>query len=456
VSLRARLILGTAAALLVAITAGLLAAYFVVQGQLRGEIDRSLTALAAPIARRTGEAPRPHGSRPLRFSRPRTPATLGGAPGYFQLVSASGKTRLPANEKVHLPIDKAAAVAAGRHAAYFTDATVSGIHLRIYTSRVDSQSAVQIARPLTETDESLARIRLLFLFVSVVAVAIAATLGLLVARATLRPVKRLTKDAERIAATRDLSERTDQTRSDELGRLAVAFNTMLDALTGSISAQRQLVADASHELRTPLTTIRTNLEVIELHDEMPADDRRRILAEATEELRELTHLIDELVELAHGDSQPLTTEATRLDLIAEDAVSATTRRSNRVIRLDASPTVVEGAPSALNRAITNLLDNAVKWSPPEVPIEVTVGEGAISVRDHGPGIAADDLPHIFDRFYRAVTARTLPGSGLGLAIVRQIAEAHGGTITAEAATGGGTRFTLRLPHPTRGQQPSAT
>ena len=185
--------------------------------------------------------------------------------------------------------------------------------------------------------------------------------------------------------------------------------------------------------------------MIELHDEIPADDRRRILAEATEELREMTHLIDELVELAHGDARTLPTEPTRLDLIAEDVVAAAARRSSFDIRLDASPTVVEAAPAALSRAISNLLDNAIKWSPPNAPIEVSVKDGTLTVRDHGPGIDPTDLPHVFDRFYRAKTARTLPGSGLGLAIVRQVAEAHGGTITAEAATDGGTLFTLRLP-----------
>jgi two-component system, OmpR family, sensor histidine kinase MprB len=446
VSLRARLTLGTAAALAVAIAIGLFAAYVVVRGQLRNEIDRSLTVLATPLVRRANQAPDRHRrGGPFGFIGPRTPATLGGAVGYFQSVSANGKTALPPDEKIHLPVGHAAAVATGTHAAYFTDATLNGIHLRIYTTRANTQTALEIARPLTEVDQALARIRLLFLFISLVAVAGAATFGLLISRATLRPVKRLTEDAERIAATRNLSERTDQNRSDELGRLAVAFNTMLDALTGSISAQRQLVADASHELRTPLTTIRTNLEVIELHDEIPAEERRRILAEATEELREMTTLIDELVELAHGDAQPITTEPTRLDLVAEEAVTAAARRSNHDIHLDASPTSVNGAQTALNRAITNLLDNAAKWSPPNAPIEVTVGSGAISVRDHGPGIDPADLPHVFDRFYRATAARTLPGSGLGLAIVRQIAEAHGGTITAEIPSGGGTLFTLRLP-----------
>jgi two-component system, OmpR family, sensor histidine kinase MprB len=449
VSLRARLTVGTACALAVAIVVGLFTAYVVVRAQLRGEIDRSLKAFATPLTR-TGSQParRPDLPDPLRLPRNRAPNTLGGAAGYFQSVSATGKTSLPPGEKAHLPVGLAQAVAAGKHASYFSDANVNRVHLRIYTTRTSKDTALQIARPLTEVDRALGRIRLLFLVISLVAVAGAATLGLLVSRATLRPVKRLTEDAERIATTRDLSDRADQNRTDELGRLAVAFNTMLDALTGSISAQRQLVADASHELRTPLATVRTNLEVLELHDDLPIDERRRVLAEATEEVREMTHLMDELVELARGDAQVLTLEPTRLDLVAREAVAAAARRSAVPIQLETTPTVVDAAPTALIGAISNLLDNAAKWSPPDGAVEVTVANGTLSVRDHGRGIDPTDLPYVFDRFYRADAARTMPGSGLGLAIVRQVAEAHAGTITAEAAPGGGSLFTLRLPiHP---------
>jgi two-component system sensor histidine kinase MprB len=315
----------------------------------------------------------------------------------------------------------------------------------VYTERINTTTAVQVARPLTEVDDTLNRLRLLFLIISVVAVGAAATVGLVVARATLRPVRRLTEDAERIATTRNLRERTDQRQSGELGRLAVAFNTMLDALTESVSAQRQLIADASHELRTPLTSARTNLEVIELHAELDPDARQRILGDAIGELKEMTQLIDELVELARGDAQAFTMSPTRLDLLAEDAVAAASRRTGVEIRLETEPTVVKGAPDALTHAISNLVDNAVKWSPPGEPVEVSVADGTVCVRDHGPGIDPDDLAHVFDRFYRATAARTLPGSGLGLAIVKQVAEAHGGTITARASANGGASFTLQLP-----------
>ena len=443
-SLRARLTAGTALVLALAIATGLFAAYSVVRGQLRGEIDRSLKTLAAPLTKGATQASPPLRLPPGRRPDNLTPPAFGGAAGYLQFVNSSGKISLPANEHIHLPLGDARAVAAGRHGAYFSDATLNGTNVRIYTARLDKQTAIQVARPLGEVDHALSRIRMLFLLISLGAVAGAVGLGLLVSRTTLRPVKRLTDDAERIASTRDLNQRTDQNRTDELGRLSVAFNTMLDALTDSVGAQKQLVADASHELRTPLTAIRTNLEVLELHDEIPAPERRRILAEAIDELTEMTHLIEELVELARGDAQILAKQPTRLDLLADEAVATAARRSNLDITLTATPTTVNGDPSALARAITNLLDNAIKWNLAGKPIEVTVADGTISVRDHGPGINPQDLPHIFDRFYRATNARTLPGSGLGLAIVRQVAETHNGTITARPA-GDGTLFTLNLP-----------
>jgi two-component system sensor histidine kinase MprB len=445
VSLRARLVVGTACILAVAITSGLFAAYYVVRGELRGEIDRSLVTFARPFAERASRGLKPGELPGGKISRVHKTGSLGGAAGYFQFVTAAGKTTLPPTETVHLPVGQAQAVAAGKQKAFYSEATVSGIHLRVYTVRINSNTALQIARPLTEVDHTLDRIGLLFLVISLVAIGGAAAVGFVVARATLRPVRRLTDDAERIAVTRNLRDRTDQSQLGELGRLAVAFNTMLDALTDSVSAQRQLIADASHELRTPLASARTNLEVIELHAELEADTRQRILGEAIDELKEMTQLIDELVELARGDAQAFTMSPTRLDLVTEDAVAVTSRRAGVEIRLQSTPTIVTGARDALTRAIGNLLDNAVKWSPPGAPVDVSVAEGTVCVRDRGPGIEPEDLPHVFDRFYRATAARSLPGSGLGLAIVKQVAEAHGGTITARAPTGGGASFTLQLP-----------
>jgi two-component system sensor histidine kinase MprB len=412
-----------------------------VSAQLRGQVDKSLQERAAAIAAIASR----RATTTRRGRPPRTiPARLGEATGYVQFVDAHGKVTLLPGEQARLPTSSAAAVAAGRHRAFFSEARVQGTQLRIYTRKAGAR-AVQVALSLNDTNRVLSWIRVLFLVISSVAVAGTALVALFVARTVLRPVRNLTADAERIAATRDLHPVADDRRTDELGRLARAFNTMLAALADSIAAQRQLVADASHELRTPLTTARTSLESMQLHPEMRPSEQLKSIDAAVVELAEMTHLIDELVELARGDVQTSPHEDVRLDLVVRQAVLVAARRTDRQFHVDHEPTVVSGSAPDLTRAISNLLDNAVKWSSPDDPIDVTVAAGAVSVRDHGTGIAADDLPHVFDRFYRATSARTLPGSGLGLAIVRQVAEAHGGTATAETAAGGGTIMAIRLP-----------
>ena len=309
-SLRARLMIGTVCTLALAICAGLVAAYFVVRGQLRGEIDHALrgrATLLESVATTTPPFPPPGATVPV----PRPP--LGGAAGYVQFVGPNGTVTLATGESTSLPTAGVPAVASGQRSSFFRDASVAGTHVRIYVMRVGTNTAVEIARPLTEVDHSLSRIRLLFLLVSLAAVAGAAGVSMLVARSILHPVRRLTDDAEQIAATGNLSARTDETRSDELGRLGRAFNRMLDALSRSVGAQRQLVADASHELRTPLASARTNLELVELHETLPAEERRRLLADASAELREMTRLIEGLVELARPDANAPVKQQVRLD-----------------------------------------------------------------------------------------------------------------------------------------------
>jgi two-component system sensor histidine kinase MprB len=269
---------------------------------------------------------------------------------------------------------------------------------------------------------------------------------LAVSRAALRPVRRLTETTERVTETGDLSQRIEATSEDELGRLATSFNTMLAALEDSSRAQRQLVADASHELRTPLTSLRTNIEVLARENELPQAEREQLLADVVEQIGEMTALIGELIELAREDSaQAEKPEDVRLDLIAADAVERARRnRPSVAFSTDFEESLVHGAPTTIERAVANLLDNAAKWSPPGGEVEVGVRDGEVSVRDHGPGIDDEDLPFIFDRFYRARTARGQPGSGLGLAIVKQVADTHGGQVVVERAEGGGTRMRLRL------------
>ena len=260
----------------------------------------------------------------------------------------------------------------------------------------------------------------------------------------LAPVQRLTRTAEEVSETRDLSRRIDASGTDELSRLAATFNTMLGALEDSARAQRQLVSDASHELRTPLTSLRTNIEVLARDEALPPGEREQLLRDVTEQLTEMTALIAELVELARGDQAPTEPggRPPRPRHRRRDRADAP-QPARRRVQAELEESMIRGVPSTIERAISNLLDNAAKWSPPGGEIEVTVRDGDVIVRDHGPGIDADDLPFVFDRFYRAPSARGMPGSGLGLAIVRQVAEAHGGTVTAEPADGGGT--VMRLP-----------
>ncbi|MGH2985381.1 MAG: sensor histidine kinase, partial [Solirubrobacterales bacterium] len=258
-------------------------------------------------------------------------------------------------------------------------------------------------------------------------------------------------------ATHDLSRRIDPRGGRELGDLARSFNTMLNALETSLDSQRQLVADASHELRTPLASLRTNIEVLAKSKRMPEAARERLLADVVAQLDELTLLVGDLVDLARDaelDEQAAVT--LRLDRLVEGAVErARTHTASVQISLAASPCTVRGVESTLERAVYNLLDNAIKWSPDGGEVEVEVSQsGEVSVADRGPGIEAEDMPHVFDRFFRSATARELPGSGLGLAIVRRAAETHGGTVRAESRPGGGTLIRLRLPA-VSGQVPAA-
>jgi two-component system sensor histidine kinase MprB len=336
-------------------------------------------------------------------------------------------------------------VAAGEAGPFFTDTTVEDTHVRVLTFQYQPGLALQIPRPLVEVDNTLDRLRTFLILITLAGIGLAVALGLLVSRAAIAPVARLTRATERVTETGDLSERIDSDGQDELSRLAESFNAMLGALEESTKAQRQLVADASHELRTPLTSLRTNFEVLMSDRELDPHERRRLLDDVVEQIGEMTTLIAELIELARGDQLPSKPQDVRLDLVAQEAVERARRdRPGVTFNTDLRESVVRGVPSSLERAIGNVLDNAAKWSPPGGEVDVNVEDGTVTVRDRGPGIDEADMPHVFDRFYRSPSARTMPGSGLGLAIVRQVAEAHGGEVVAERAEGGGTRITLRL------------
>jgi two-component system sensor histidine kinase MprB len=422
--------------------------YFVVRGQLRGQVDDALRAQGAAVA---------HGyqlERPL----PGISASAGGPAPYAQVVLADGTVR-PVLGDVTLPVNgNVMAVAAGNAGPYITDVHVGGSHLRELTVQAPfsfggQPFGIQLARPLSSVDNVLSKLRVILLVLAVGGIALAAALGRLAARRVLAPLAEVADTAQHISETEDLTSRIRVHADDEVGALATRFNAMLQRLEASraeldesVRAQRQLVADASHELRTPITSLRTNIEVLLADEHLSEEERTRILEDVVEQTAELSALIADLIELARGDLPESSAEEVALDQVVAEGVERA-RRNFPGIRLETAlePVIVEGVPARLGRAVNNLLDNAARHSPPGGVVEVTVDGNGVRVRDHGPGVAEDDLPYVFDRFYRGASARGRQGSGLGLAIVRQVAEQHGGTVTAENAPDGGAVFTIRLP-----------
>jgi two-component system sensor histidine kinase MprB len=280
----------------------------------------------------------------------------------------------------------------------------------------------------------------ILLVLSAAGIALGAAMGGGVARAALAPVRRFTSGTESIAASGDVSRRMDVEGDDELARLARSFNATLDELEQSVAAQRHLVADAGHELRTPIASLRANIQTLEDADRLPPEELAALRSDIVTELDELTMLVADIVELARG-TKPTDNEVddVRLDLVVSQLVERARRRAGPEVAFDVDlePTLLRGHQERIARAVSNLIDNARKWSPPGGLVEVSLRGGELAVRDHGPGFAQEDIPHVFDRFFRSDRARAMPGSGLGLAIVRRAAEAGGGWAVATNAAGGG-------------------
>ncbi|MEZ5258877.1 MAG: HAMP domain-containing sensor histidine kinase [Ilumatobacteraceae bacterium] len=304
---------------------------------------------------------------------------------------------------------------------------------------------MQLARSLGETDRILSVIRARTLAAVLVTSVVAALLAWLIGRTATRRLARLTETAEVVATTGRLDVDVDVDGNDEAGRLADAFNSMLVALATSRDEQHRLVQDAGHELRTPLTSLRTNVSVLRRYDQLTPEIRGQVLDDLEREARELTTLVNEIVEVAtdRRDDQP--TAPVSLREVVDTVADRTRRRTGRVVLVVGDDSVVDGRRSELERAVRNLLENATKFAPGDSVIEVTVRAGRVSVDDRGPGIAADDLPHLFDRFYRAVDARSSPGSGLGLSIVDQVVRSHHGHVFADNRQGGGASIGFVLP-----------
>jgi two-component system, OmpR family, sensor histidine kinase MprB len=447
VRLRTRLTVVASVAVAVAVALTSAGSYALVRHELRNQIDGTLRRVEAGRGRLAPDGLRDEARRPV----PRD--ELRGNDRIVQLVQADGTVVRPANETARLPVEaRDRAVAAGARGAFLRDADASGTHVRMITVPAGSGTALQVGRSLAETDSTLRRLKVALILVALFGVALAAGLGLAVSRAALKPVASLTGAAEHIAETQDLGASIEVRGRDELARLATSFNAMLAALEESRQQQRQLVADASHELRTPLTSLRTNIEVLARQQSMPVGEREQLLVDVTAQLEEFSLLVGDLVELARDTA--LFTDEGLTDLDLDDVVARAVDRARLhaprlAFATKLTSCVVRGRRALLDRALANVLDNACKWSRPDGMVEVTLTLGAsaaeVTVRDHGPGIPAADLPHVFDRFYRASSARSMPGSGLGLAIVRRATEVHGGVATVEAAPGGGTLVRLRLP-----------
>jgi two-component system sensor histidine kinase MprB len=448
---RGRLVLATTVAVLVVVVLASIATYLVAYNSLIGSADANLAGVVpAGIASESGQVQLLNSC---------------SSPGVCSQVVYDGGTTNPEDPAV-LPVSAEAARSAasqGRAPDVFVSTTSGGIELRelvvalppgfVYrgnngTWQLDKGGALQVTTPLTGVNQELRHLALALWIIVVGGVIIAVSLGFFVGRTALRPLNSLTETVEELAETTDMSKRLDPGGPDELGRLRRAFNRLLLALDTSRESQRQLVLDASHELRTPLTSLRTNMEVARRLEELDPEEREVLIGDVTTQMDELVALVGDMAELARGHQPELTAGAIRLDLIVLEAVdAATTHGRSRGVTFDAqvAPTWVSGSPARIERAVDNLLDNALKWSPDGGVVEVACSQGILIVRDHGPGVDESDVAHIFDRFYRAPSARSRPGSGLGLAIVAQVARDEGGSVNVYRAEGGGAVFRFSLP-----------
>ena len=431
-SLRARVAITVGAVVFCALAIVAAVVYPVVGADLQSQNDASLVQVAE--------------NAPAIAAKLKQSGTLGQLVpfGSTQLQILPDAATGPTNGFVAIT-DHDVQVAAGSAEPYFQDEAYGRVVYRIYSMQFPGAPGVlvRVAQPASDATSTQAALGWLLVVLVPASAIAAAAVARLAAGRVLRPVGRLTETVERIRATGDLSAPIETPGQDEISRLGQAFAAMTAALDESVGAQRRLVADASHELRTPLTSLITNLELLA---EQPDDPNApALVAAALAEAGELRVLINDLVELARYGQAPFHIEDVRLDVVAERvAARAAGRAPGLRYELDCRPTLVRGDPDALERAIGNLVDNALKWSPPDGRIRISAAGGTVEVSDDGPGIPADDLPYIFDRFYRSAKARALPGSGLGLAIVRRIADAHDGTVEAIPLRHGA-KFRISLP-----------
>jgi two-component system sensor histidine kinase MprB len=443
-SLRLRLTLVVAVTFALVVVGCTYAAHVSARSRLRAETDQFLLQRSARFAHT------PNDDFTRNDDRGRGPA---GGPALFdpdavvQILDAKAGIHSSITGQPALPIDtRDRAIARDGGKSRFRDATVKGASYRVLTVALPGGGAAQIARNIDGDNDVLATLDTRLALIALIGTLIAASLAWAIARRTVKPIEELTKKTTYVAETQDLANPIDIDRRDELGRLASSFNTMLEALHTSREQQKRLVLDASHELRTPLTALRTNIDLLRRAKSFDTDQRAELLTEVDVELRELTDLVAELVELATDTRSEEPVVRIELSELVDRVVNRHARRTGRQITLERhEPAVVIGRVALLERAVSNLVENAVKFSADDTTIEASVDGSTVEILDRGAGVDPEDLPHVFDRFYRATAARTLPGSGLGLAIVEQIAQLHDGTITLGPRVSGGTIARLELP-----------
>ncbi|WP_329520612.1 sensor histidine kinase [Spirillospora sp. NBC_01491] len=468
-TLRARLALLVAAAVALAVAACAVASWYLTRDRLYQELDRRLGATAdGPPGARAGGPPREQRfahelSRALMACDPAASTTPDGSrlpgPEFMQLVTTAGGPCTVPNAGSLTVTGADRQVARGERASATHDGTGvdsagTPVDVRVLTRRFISidgtPAAMSVAIALDEVRGPLDGLALLLTAVSALGVLFSAGAGLLIARASLRPVDQLTGVVEHIARTEDLDTRIPDEGADEIARLSRSFNTMTTALAASRDRQQQLIADAGHELRTPLTSLRTNIDLLLRSEatgrELPAAARHNLLVSVKAQMLELSSLVGDLLELARpAETEPVQETVALHEVLHRAVERARLRGPGLTVVADAAPWYVSGDPASLERAVVNLLDNAVKFSPPGGRVEARLDGGVLTVRDHGPGIPAGDLPHVFERFWRSPSARSLPGSGLGLSIVARVVQDSGGRVALGPAPGGGTLARVDLP-----------
>lgn len=442
VSLAGRVALLTTAAVAVVLTLISASVYVLARSEIIGALDESLVKRANQAVAA--------GYTPGNLTVPE--ANLLAIAGIQLLTIKSGGGEFLVHSEDAFPYDnREREVALGLVDHSARTVRDDGVTYRVVAVQAGPGQAFMMAQSMESTYRSLERLLLVLVLSTLSGMCLAGVAGWAVARNGLRPVRRLTHAVERVTVTRDLTPIEVIGKEDELTRLTRSFNAMLLALDETQRRERQLIADAGHELRTPLTSLRTNIDLLRQSSDQP--DRpldptahRELLDDVRAQLDELSTLVGDLTELArdeplHRDPEPLDLA----DVVRRAVERVQLRGPNITFDVLLQPTWVTGDSRLLERAVTNLLDNAAKWSPPEGTVRVRLSNGTVTVSDEGPGIAPEDLPHVFDRFYRSTEARTLPGSGLGLAIVKRAADRHQGSVDVTSEPDHGATFTFRVP-----------